>query len=74
MDKIMGNDIPQASQQDRNDPIVRILPTSGDSLWLLFYQDFVWKYDVDNFSLPYMEECGEAEFGYTSENLYTWQK
>ena len=43
-----------------------ILPTSSDSLWLLFYQDFVWKYDVDNFALPYMEECGEAEFAYTS--------
>ncbi len=47
-----------------------ILPTSSDSLWLLFYQDFVWKYDVDNFALPYMEECGEAEFAYTSEHLY----
>lgn len=47
-----------------------VLPTSSDSLWLLFYQDFVWKYDVDNFHLPYMEEAGEVEFIYTADHLY----
>ncbi len=47
-----------------------VLPTSNDSLWLLFYQDFVWKYDVDNFHLPYLQEFGEVEFIYTAEHLY----
>jgi len=47
-----------------------VLPTSSDSLWLLFYQDFVWKYDVDNFHLPYLQEFGEVELIYTSDHLY----
>ena len=46
-----------------------ILPITNDSLFLLFYQDFMEVNDVDNFLLPYMLEAGEYEFKWYSKGL-----
>ncbi len=46
-----------------------ILPTENDSIYLLFYLDFMHLTDIDNFLLPYMLEANEIEFRWYSKAL-----
>lgn len=46
-----------------------ILPTENDSIFLLFYLDFMHLTDIDNFLLPYMLEANEIEFRWYSKAL-----
>jgi len=46
-----------------------VLPTKNDSIFLIFYLDYVSLYDVDNFYLPYMLEAGKYEFTIYAKSL-----